>query len=77
MFRHHLKKSITIQRNYSYGIKTIYPVRNKECMVLFMKKSHVASDCHLFLIQSVCCLRYTNRFVMHFSKGKLNVNTNS
>ena len=42
-----------------------------------MKKSHVASDCHLFLIQPVCSLRYTNCFVMHFSKGKLNVKTNS
>ena len=37
----------------------------------------MASDCHLFLIQPVCSLRYTNRFVMHLSKGTLNVNTNT
>ena len=74
---------MTFKEEYNYSKKLLLPklnyllVRSMECMVLFMKKSHVASDCHLFLIQPVCSLRYTNRFVMHVSKGKLNVNINT
>ena len=74
MPRHHLKKSITVPRNYSNKVKTIYPW---EAWIM-----HGTNEVQVIVISfsfhlCVPIKRYTNRFVMHVSKGKQNVNINT